>query len=596
MRPHNNQNKGAGRRTGAHPPATVPRAHALKASGTASTTLLVTMMLATGGVMAQPVPDAGQLLRESQQQPPRLPPLPAVEAPAAPEPATGTRVLIKRFRIEGATRFDDATLQAALAKFRDRELSFNELQQAADTVAERYRRDGWHVAAVLPEQDLRDGVLRIIVVESRLGRVLISPDTLPGTVPADRVRRYIDRAAPPGAPLNLDALGHATALANELPGVRAGSVLVGGVQPGETDVQLRLEPRPVVAGSVGVDNHDARSTGSAKLNANLVLNSPAGLGEQYAAQGSLSEGKRYVRLAGTLPVGDAGWRVGATGSWLAYKLIGDAALSAGTGQPNGARGDAQTVGINTTAPLWRLDKSNGNLSLAHEQRATKNETVLGPTSDKRVGSTSATLQGDLVDGWLGGGANGAALTLTRGRLDLSRVPLDLATDQASANAQGWFTRVNLTVSRLQRLDDANTLWFSINAQFANRNLDAGEKFALGGPQGVRAFPLLEGSGDEGWQLTVSWRHKLQPDLQVETFYDLGQVRRAKDAYAGSGSPDRYSLDGAGVSVEWAPANGWRLNGVLAQRLRGNPAALANGLDSDGTKRQPRVWLSATYSY
>jgi hemolysin activation/secretion protein len=209
---------------------------------------------------------------------------------------------------------------------------------------------------------------------------------------------------------------------------------------------------------------------------------------------------------------------------------------------------------------------------------------------------SVTLQGDLTDSLLGGGVTSSLLTLTNGRVDLSRIALDLQTDQLGARTQGHYTRFNLTLSRMQRIDERNSLWASFSAQAANRNLDAGEKFALGGPQGVRAFPLLEGTGDEGSLLSLAWRYQWSRNLRFETFYDTGRVRRSKMVYPGAGTPDRYTLDGAGFSVDWSPSPAWRLSAVVAQRLSDNPAALPDGRDSDGTKRQQRVWVNASFSF
>ncbi len=548
---------------------------------------------------AQAVPDAGQLLRESQQQqplPPITPPLPAKPPAAAVDDTTGATVLVRGFKIEGASRYDDATLQAAVAPFKGRTLNFAGLQEAADAVAEYYRRQGWHTAALLPEQDLKDGVVRIVVVESRLGRVVTVPDTVPRNVPKDRIQGYIDHAVKPGEALNLDDLARATAISNELPGVRVGTVLAGGTQPGETDVQVRLEPRPAYSGYVGADNQDAISTGAGKAIAALALNSPLGYGEQMLVQASASEGKRFGRLAATAPVGPLGWRAGASYSVLSYKLVGDASRSAGTGLPNGAKGDASIFGVNASVPLWRGTASNVSLLLAQEYRATKNETALGVTSDKRVDSTTVTLQSDMVDNVFGGGSNNASLVLTHGRLDLGRVPLDLQTDQLGHDTQGSYTRLNLSFSRNQRVTEKDSAYLNLAGQISSRNLDAGEQFSLGGPQGVRAFPLLEGSGDEGLLANLGWRHQFNQALQVEAFYDAGRVRRAKRAYTGSGDPASFNLQGAGVAVDWAPIEALHVNATVAQRLKANPAALPNGRDSDGTRREPRVWLGVTYSF
>lgn len=552
------------------------------------------LALAPSAVLAQV--DSGQLLRESQQQSqPRLEP-PALPAPVAEPPATpqGPTVRVRGFQIEGASRYDDATLQAQLAPLRNQDLDFAGLQRAADTLAEYYRQQGWHVAALLPEQDLQNGLLRIVVIESRFGR-LRAPEagTLPAHVPLARIEGYLARAARAGEPLNLDALAHATGVANELPGAQLGTVLAAGQAPGETDLVLQVTPRPPLTGTVSVDNQDARATGEHKVSAALSLASPAGLGELYQLSASRSEGKTFVRAATSWPVGNAGWRLGASTSLMSYRLVGDAAITQGTGQPNGARGDAATWGLTAAYNLARTPAWGATLQLAADHRASRNETVVGTTSDKRADNLSATLQLDATDGLGGGGANGASFTVTSGRVDLSRVPTDLATDAATAQVQGGFRKLSTTLTRLQRLWGDHTLWLVFNGQLANGNLDGAEKFSLGGPSGVRAYPLLEGSGDEGATLSAAWRWQHSASLRLEAFYDTGWVRRWKTPFAGSGTPNTYSLRGTGLAAEWTPDRRWRLSGTLARRIGTNPGALSSGADNDGSHQTWRAWLGAS---
>lgn len=504
---------------------------------------------------------------------------------------------IERFVVEGTQRYDPATLQVVLDAFRNRELDFDGLQQAADAITEHYRRNGWHAVATLPQQDLLNGVLRIVVVEGRVGQVRLADESpMPKHVPVGQIRRYVDRTVQRGAALNLEALARATGISNELPGARVGSVLAAGAAQGETDVVLQVQPRPFVNGNVGVDNQDALSTGDTKATAALMFNSPTGMGEQYQLNATRSQGKSYARAAASVPVGDDGWRVGASTSWLNYKLVGDAALTLGSGQPNGARGDASTWGLNASYPLLRRGDAGVMLTLAADHRATRSETALGLTSDKRGDTASVGLQADQTDGWGGGGASAASITFTRGRIDLSRVPTDLQTDAAGAHVQGYFTRVNLSLTRLQRLFDEHSLWLVLNGQTANRNLDGGEKFSLGGPQGVRAYPVLEGSGDKGAVLNAAWRWQASPAWRLEAFYDAGWVHRAITPYTGASQPNAFWLRGAGLGADWTPDSQWRLSATLASRIGSNPGAQSSGHDNDGTLRRLRAWLGATCAF
>ncbi len=61
------------------------------------------------------------------------------------------------------------------------------------------------------------------------------------------------------------------------------------------------------------------------------------------------------------------------------------------------------------------------------------------------------------------------------------------------------------------------------AQLSSGNLDSSSKFSLGGPAGVRAYPVGEGSGDQGLQLSLEARRAMGASGTGLAFFDLGGV-------------------------------------------------------------------------
>jgi hemolysin activation/secretion protein len=108
---------------------------------------------------------------------------------------------------------------------------------------------------------------------------------------------------------------------------------------------------------------------------------------------------------------------------------------------------------------------------------------------------------------------------------------------------------------------------SINGQQASKNLDSPEKFSLGGPSGVRASPLAEAGGDEGYKVTLELRHSFTPALQGTLFYDWGEVTINKQAFGVLSKPNQRSLSGAGVGVNTSLAI-LQIRASLARRTSG----------------------------
>ncbi|MCX7246445.1 MAG: ShlB/FhaC/HecB family hemolysin secretion/activation protein [Burkholderiales bacterium] len=554
--------------------------------------LLVAIALAlfASSIAAQTAPDAGSLLREAEKQQPRLPP-PAPQAmpqvPLAPD-ANALRVQVKAFRLSGNTLIAESELQAVLAPWIGKESTFTELQQAVNALAEAYRRHGWFARPQLPAQDLADGVVKINIIEGRLGAVRIDDGGKPLRLNRAMVSSTMTARQQPGDPLNLDALERGNAILNDTPGFAVATVLSAGSDTGETDAIVKVQDKPLLAGSALFDNQGARSTGADKLTFNVSLDNPGGAGDQISANGNASEGSRYLKLGYARPFGRDGLRAGINASAMRYQLLGEdfAALN--------SQGDAKTLGLTASYPLLRSASRNMSLAGAIDRKDYYNEANEIATSEKRIHSALLALNGDLLDGFGKGGMTLWGVNLTAGQVDLSANATNESADQAGPGSAGSYQKLGYSLARLQRMSDQGTLWLSLSGQRANKNLDSSEKFSLGGPSGVRAYPLMEGSGDDGWLATLEARYNLTPDLQLSVFYDHGTITQSHNPdYTGAPLLNQTSLKGAGLGLSWSQPGSFTLRAVWARRIGDNPLASATtGADGDGSLSLNRFWLSA----
>ena len=124
---------------------------------------------------AQSLPDAGSLQYGAPTELPARPPAPGKPAPAKAindvSASTGPQVTVRGFVLEARVPLDAASWQAAVAPYLDRPVTYEELLAAAQSVALAYRQAGWVVSAVLPEQDISDGEVRITVTNALFGGV-----------------------------------------------------------------------------------------------------------------------------------------------------------------------------------------------------------------------------------------------------------------------------------------------------------------------------------------------------------------------------------------------------------------------------------------
>jgi len=549
-----------------------------------------------GGASAQAVlPGAGQLQRQVEES--LQPPPPASAPPQAPAAAavdrSGPALTVRKFVIEGATLIPAEDLAQRLEPWRDRPASLGELQAAAQGLVAAYRERGWFARVQIPPQDASSGTLRIRVIEGRFGRIVTDAAGAART-DAAAIERLVGHRLRAGEPYAQEALERGLLLANDLPGVEADGVLQAGAAVGTSDLALHVRDLPLVSGQVGANNAGSRSTGREQASAQLSLEGPSGRGDQATLALLASDGVRYAGVGYGLPLGSDGLRAHAGATDLRYELRGSfAALD--------ARGRARTATAGLSYPAVRSTALNVWLGL-DAARGEYHDDVLGlPLRERRVDTLAASAWGNAIDGLGGGGRTEWRAGLVPGDVHLG---VDAPQDAAGPGTEGGFTRVVAEVRRDQALAGAVYLRARFTGQWASGNLDASQKFGLGGPWGVRAFPVDDGLGDSGALVQLEL-HRPFPtsaagQFDAFVFADGGTVRQHQQPWAGwdTGGSGRnsYGLAAAGLGLSWSGRNGLTATLLVATPLGGNPGSAVPGHDQDGGRTGTHTWFTAGWRF
>lgn len=548
-------------------------------------------------------PDAGSLLREEvrRDQPvaPAMPPKPTSAASSPASNDVGPKMLVTAFRVTGLKTVSEVAAQTFFASFANQTFSMDGLHAVAAKFEQWLRGQGLFTArAYVPPQDIRDGVVEIRVLEGHLEGIDIkrAPDTRVGDEP---LRALLAGALPAGAALEQKSLERGLLLMNDWPATSARAVLVPGAELGGSRVVVEAAQGPVLARSVELDNTGNRFTGDWRLGAALSVNDPSGRGDQWSLRAAASQGSNFVRAGYAVPLGHDGWKVGATLIGSRYQLCCDAAVTA-----LDANGAATALSGFVSYPLLRARMRNVTVSANWANRSFVNRSLGVVTSDKTSSAATLGLNGDhsIVEGLGGLGAYTTwSLQWVSGRLNLDSSAADRAQDATTAQSHGSFDKWSGQVSHLMRWSKSSALYAGLSGQAANKNLDSSEKFTLGGPQGVRAYPTGEASGDEGWLLNLEWRSEIDRQWGWVAFVDHGSIGVHHTPWLGwnAATPtldNHYTLSGVGASVVWTPAPGRQVTATLATRLGENPARDAAGQDSDSRSPQPRLWLTGSMAF
>ncbi len=566
---------------------------------------LVSALVLSLPALAQAPADAGSLLRQQEQLEQKLPQrFPDAEAPEIVRPAlkevAGVKLTVKAFRFSGALDLvSEAELQALLRDAIGQELDFTGLQQLADKVTEYLRRKGYLLArAYLPRQDVTAGIIEIALLKGRLEGAAGEPDGWQITLSKDaridpaRLAAIAETAAPSGSAVRQADLERALLLMNDLPGISVRSRLEPGSQSGTTRIAVNADEGPLVTGNVWADNYGNRSSGTEQINALLNLNDPGGRGDHASLSATASEGILLARLGYSMPLGSRGLRASVGYTDMRYETIEGAGVAAGL------EGRSRIVQGGLAYPFIRSRSLNLHGSLGASHKALTDDSSAGTLRDKRIDSYTLGLNGDSLDTLGGGGLNAWNLGLTSGDLDLSRVPGDAASDAASLRTQGNYTKANLDLSRLQRLTGNWTLLGRLSGQWAGQNLDSSEQFILGGPAGVRAYPVGEAQGDAGWLASVELRHDLPNTpwgaLQLSAFVDTGGIQLHETpgsvTIATATGKNRYQISGAGLGLSLGKTGSHSVRVAWAHALGNNPGRTTTGSNADGRHDNNQLWL------
>nr|VFJ49298.1 MAG: Hemolysin activation/secretion protein [Candidatus Kentron sp. DK] len=553
-------------------------------------------------------PDAGSLLRQ-QEQLERLPARQFPEAEASvperamPTPEEGMTIRVREIRFSGAmTLAPEGELRAVVGDAVGQDLDFNGLKRLADRITGYLKGKGYLLArAYLPPQDVSEGIVEFALVEGKLeegGGWYISPDEGTRVDPA-LLAAIAQAGTPPGGVPKETDLERVLLLMNDLPGVRASARIEPGEQTGTSRIVVNVAREPFLQSNLQANNFGSYNTGSETLNARFDLNNPLRMGDHVGVLATASEGVRFIRMGYDVPIGVRGMRASANYTDMRYEV------REGTGRTVGLEGKSGIIQLGLRYPVIRSRAVNLAAGLDLGRKNIQDDSDAGILRDKRVKYLALGLDGSTLDGWGGGGINSARVALTAGDLDLSHAPADETADQGSLRTQGTYRVLRGNISRLQRLPENFSVLGRVSAQWGSKNLDSSEEFIMGGPAGVRAYPVGEAQGDEGWLANLDLRYDVPGGtpwgrLQVSTFVDAGRIRMHDNpgdtAIATATGNNRYSLYGWGIGVGLSKPKSHSVRLSWASKIGGNDGRDTDGNDADGKDNRNRFWLQAAYQF
>jgi hemolysin activation/secretion protein len=528
-------------------------------------------------INAEPViPNAGLLMRESSKLP-TMPEKPAdteVEQPPLKKPMaaqSNLRVTVRNFIFSGNSQVPTSVLQPLLSQYTNRKLNFAELQQAAAVITKYYRNAGFLVAyAYLPEQTLKNGQVELAVFEGRLDNQHLEGENI--TLLNDtRIKKSVLQkflgTLPKGSVLTENNMNHLSLLVNQLPGINAKVVLAPGKETGTSSLALKVKEAPLINGYASADNYGLYATGYYRFSGGVSINDPFGLGDQLNLRAQTTDtGDTVAGWADySMAINGHGTRLGVNFAQLDYSLGRNFT-------PLQANGIARIVGSTLMQPLL-LKRSAQLTGITHYEHRwmQDNLDLYGTHNDRELNVMSFSFAGNSSDTWLTEMAvNQAFINVSAGQVDFTNRQAYLVNQSSGLDTSGGYHKFNWLINRTQSVWGPFSLYANFQGQVASKNLDNSERISLGGPYNIRAYPVGEGNGSEGWQFNGEARYRLPAVpylpgyMQFIGFIDTGFSRINVQPLPGDAHNSQH-LTGYGFGLNWLEARGFSLRLSLAWR-------------------------------
>lgn len=512
--------------------------------------------------------------------------LPAIRPPQQEPSSLGPQATQIKFKLTQIILEDNHVYsnQQLAATFKDKintEISVAELQNIVQGITNYYRNNGYILTrAILPPQHVKNGVVRIRVIEGYIDHVSVI-----GFPKGARklVQAYGNRIAQ-SRPLQIKVMEHYLRLANEIPGMQVKAVLEPSKEStGASDLNLSAEEQ-TFNGSFSYDNYGTRYIGPNQDTVSASLNSIFRAGDTTRATYATTtrpEQLKFYDLSYQMPLGTQGM-TGSLGKNHSATVPGMNLAVIDT------RGESSTYYANWQYPLIRSRSQNLTLDSGFSY-LNSDVTALGTTLyDDHIRSIRFGANYDFSDRFSGSNLLGLHGEQGLNIWGASSNPNSFTTSRFGAD--GIFTKFVAQAARVQPVYKRLSVFLLMNGQYSFNPLLASEQFAFGGSQLGRGYDPAEIIGDKGFSGTIELRMDFAPGwnllktFQPYVFYDAGVIWNLKNL---PGIGTKSSATSTGVGTRFYFTKNLSGNLMMAQPLTKEVAAQ----ELIGRGRCPRGFFS-----
>jgi len=486
-----------------------------------------------------------------------------------------------------------AEVEQVLAARLNQPLSLASLDDMVREAVMAYRRNDMPVVDVLiPEQQIQTGVLQLVVIEGRLGNVLVEGNEYTSE---QFLRSQVSIRQ--GEVISESALMQNLAWMNKNPFRRVDLIYAPGDRYGATDVVLRVEDARPFSVYTGYENSGNALIGEDRFLAGFNWGGPLFLSNETTFSYQYVSDFDFDKLQG---------HSGVWSSYLPWKhhltLLGAFVSSDATievdDQILAIGGENQQGSVRYGIPLPRTKgRFTHDLELGFDYKSSNSN--LNFNQLEVFDTTSDVVQFSIGYNAIGRDRRGQTkldteIVVSPGGLTSQNDDETFRSQRGGADSTYVYTRAGL--ERTDNLPGQFTLLTRLEGQLSSANLLASETLGAGGYDTVRGYEQRLVRGDNGILGSLELRtpsisltnvagfRNIRDGLQALTFYDYGYLQNTDVL---EGEPGHLSLGSVGVGLRY------QLDNNLSIRLDYGYQVNESGFD-DGEDGRVHVGARATF--
>jgi len=460
---------------------------------------------------------------------------------------------IKNYQVEGNTLIAADKLESILAPFTGTAKDFGTVQEAVDALEKAYRSHGFTMATVIvPEQEIKDGIIRLKVIENRIGKINIEGN------------RFFNEAnilnslpLHQGETPNINAVSRSLKLANENPAKKTNVLFQTSEKEDAIDANVVVKDEKPWKIGITADNTGDKETYRSRMGLLLqhanIFNRDHILTLQYITSPENPKDVNIYSMSYHVPIYSLGSSIDLIG---AYSDVNSGTINVSSYDMN-VSGKGKLLGLHYNQNLTRIGNYEHKVILGLDYRAYEDDVEFFGTQ-------------------LGGYVTVHPLSLTYAGIysfeNIVNAGFYLTGMQNLAGTwDGRDEESNFESARTGAPRNYNMLrygvnvWYAffadwkvravLNGQYTNDQLVPGEQYGIGGANSVRGFYEREFANDRGYSMNAEL---YTPDLcrligvtffqtRLLAFYDRGYVSRV-DPLPGETHSTEIASIGPGIRI------------------------------------------------